>query len=106
MQRGHCADCGSVRPFRRAFGWGTFFAVLCTLGWWLLALPFYPLRCVECGREWDSDWPANTTAVGSRAVETPVRRTTVESVESAATMGPPVANDKSASTVNFICVIC
>jgi hypothetical protein len=52
VRRGHCDDCGSQRPFRRAFGWGTFFAVLPTFGGWLLALPFYPLRCTQCGRKW------------------------------------------------------
>jgi hypothetical protein len=50
MRRAYCEDCRAQRPFRRAFGWGTFFAVLVTAGVWLLALPFYPLRCPQCGR--------------------------------------------------------
>jgi hypothetical protein len=52
VRRAHCDNCGTQRPFRRAFGWGTFFAVFFTAGVWLLALPFYPLRCTECGRTW------------------------------------------------------
>lgn len=41
-----------MRPFRRAFGWGTFFAVVISGGLWLLALPFYPIRCSTCGAHW------------------------------------------------------
>jgi hypothetical protein len=55
MRRGHCHECRVVRPFQRAFGWGTFFAVLVTLGGWVLALPFYPVRCRECGLPWGVD---------------------------------------------------
>jgi hypothetical protein len=58
MRRGYCDDCGAQRPFRRAFGWGTFFAVLVTLGGWILALPFYPLRCPQCGRTFSGSTPA------------------------------------------------
>jgi len=53
MRREYCNDCRTTRPFQRAFGWGTFFAVLITAGGWLVALPFYPLRCRECGRPWN-----------------------------------------------------
>lgn len=35
--------------FKRNLGLGTFFAVILTGGLWLLALPFYPKRCVTCG---------------------------------------------------------
>jgi hypothetical protein len=52
MRRDYCDDCRAARPFQPAFGWGTFFAVLFTVGVWLVALPFYPLRCRECGRPW------------------------------------------------------
>lgn len=35
-------------------GFGTFFAVLITAGFWLLAIPFYPKRCVVCGSDLQS----------------------------------------------------
>lgn len=35
--------------FKRSLGLGTFFAVTLTGGSWLLALPFYPQRCIGCG---------------------------------------------------------
>ena len=54
MQRGYCPECHAARPFRRAFGWGTFFAVIITGGLWLIALPFYPKRCRECGGQWSA----------------------------------------------------
>jgi hypothetical protein len=30
-------------------GWGTFFMVILTAGFWLLTIPFYPKRCTTCG---------------------------------------------------------
>jgi hypothetical protein len=44
-----CDNCGKPTGHRRAFGWGTFFAVVLTAGLWLLTLPFYPSRCIVCG---------------------------------------------------------
>jgi uncharacterized protein (DUF983 family) len=44
-----CDNCGKPTGHRRAFGWGTFFAVVLTAGFWLLTLPFYPSRCIACG---------------------------------------------------------
>lgn len=44
-----CDNCGKPTGHRRAFGWGTFFAVVLTVGLWLVALPFYPPRCIICG---------------------------------------------------------
>ena len=49
MDSVHCSSCGRVTGHRKALGWGTFFAVLLTGGFWLLALPFYPNRCIICG---------------------------------------------------------
>jgi hypothetical protein len=74
MRRGHCADCGTVRPFRQAFGWGTFFAVVCTGTLWLLALPFCPLRCGGCGRKWADRASATLTP----APKVPARPRTVK----------------------------
>jgi len=44
-----CPTCGFQRPFQRALGWGTFFACVVTVGFWIFAIPFYPLRCRSCG---------------------------------------------------------
>jgi hypothetical protein len=49
MQMTHCPNCGTMTGFKRSWGFGTFFAVLFTGGLWLLAIPFYPVRCIRCG---------------------------------------------------------
>ena len=49
MKRQHCETCGKPMPFKRHLGWGTFFAAVITGGVWLLAIPFYPIRCAQCG---------------------------------------------------------
>lgn len=49
MKIATCATCGQQRPIKRALGFGTLFAVIITGGLWLLAIPFYPLRCASCG---------------------------------------------------------
>ena len=52
----YCPHCGRETGHKRALGWGTFFAVLLTGGLWLLAIPFYPKRCIICGsKEGPSD---------------------------------------------------
>lgn len=51
MQSRYCTSCDRVTGHKRALGWGTFFAVALTAGFWLLALPFYPQRCIICGEE-------------------------------------------------------
>lgn len=61
MKRQACETCQKPTPFKRHLGWGTFFAVVVTLGWWLLAIPFYPIRCTHCGakytpRRWEFTW--------------------------------------------------
>ena len=45
----HCECCNRNTGHKRALGFGTFFAVALTFGFWLLVLPFYPRRCVACG---------------------------------------------------------
>jgi len=52
MKLEHCSTCGKRTMFKRHLGFGTLFAILFTGGLWLLAIPFYPIRCVECGQEW------------------------------------------------------
>ncbi len=49
MKNLYCTGCGRVTGFKRNLGFGTFFAVIITLGVWLLTIPFYPLRCSVCG---------------------------------------------------------
>jgi hypothetical protein len=44
-----CPNCQKRTGHKRALGFGTFFAVLLTAGFWLLAIPFYPKRCITCG---------------------------------------------------------
>ena len=52
MKRTACSTCRATRPFKRALGFGTLFAVLVTGGLWLCAIPFYKLRCATCGAEY------------------------------------------------------
>jgi hypothetical protein len=56
MQVFHCPNCGQPRGFRRSLGFGTLFAVVLTCGAWILALPFYPVRCIQCGLTRHSAW--------------------------------------------------
>ena len=49
MQMLHCPNCGKFSGFKRALGFGTFFIVVITCGLWLLILPLYPARCINCG---------------------------------------------------------
>ena len=71
MRHGYCDDCKAMRPFRRAFGWGTFFAVLITAGFWLLTLPLYPIRCGLCGSPRMGSRPS---ASGPPASDPPAKR--------------------------------
>ena len=51
----YCPNCKTDRGFKRNLGWGTFFAAVLTLGFWILAIPFYPVRCISCGKEMPVD---------------------------------------------------
>jgi hypothetical protein len=44
-----CPNCGKLAGFKRALGFGTLFMVILTCGFWLLLIPFYPARCINCG---------------------------------------------------------
>lgn len=44
----HCTMCDRPVQTRRKIGVGTLLLVLFTLGWWLLAIPFYRQRCPIC----------------------------------------------------------
>lgn len=50
MYTGYCLSCQRRTGFRAHYGFiGTTLLLLLTSGLWLLALPFYPKRCVACG---------------------------------------------------------
>ena len=49
MRMIYCPNCGKPSGFKRALGFGTLFAVLITFGVWLLIIPIYPARCINCG---------------------------------------------------------
>jgi hypothetical protein len=44
-----CRNCKKLTGYKRAIGIGTLIAVVCTSGLWLIAIPFYPKRCIACG---------------------------------------------------------
>ncbi len=48
MRVSFCPNCGKETGHQRKLGFGTFFAVIITAGFWLLAIPFYPRRCTIC----------------------------------------------------------
>lgn len=54
MENIYCPICESPRGFKRSLGFGTFFMVFITAGFWLLTLPLYPKRCIQCGTEWSN----------------------------------------------------
>jgi predicted amidophosphoribosyltransferase len=51
MKQMRCPYCRRQTGFKRHLGWGTVFAVLLTGGFWLIAIPFYPKRCILCGND-------------------------------------------------------
>jgi len=51
MEYSYCPNCGKMTGHKRALGWGTFFGGLFTLGASTFAIPFYPIRCIVCGRK-------------------------------------------------------
>lgn len=51
MKMIYCQNCRKETGHKRCLGWGTFFAACITFGFWLLIVPFYPLRCIICGAD-------------------------------------------------------
>lgn len=49
MEMIFCPNCNKRTGFKRALGFGTLFMVVITLGFWLLVIPLYPARCMNCG---------------------------------------------------------
>ena len=56
MRMEFCTNCGKRRGFKRAFGLGTVVMVVLTLSLWILAMPFYPARCINCGTSAVGNW--------------------------------------------------
>src|SRR5712692_6682131 len=63
-----CPNCNKLTGYKRSLGFGTFFAVVLTAGFWLLVVPFYPKRCITCGLgksetvPWTQTWRAPALA--------------------------------------------
>lgn len=49
MEYSYCPNCRKMTGHKRALGWGTFFGGIFTLGFSLLVIPYYPIRCIICG---------------------------------------------------------
>lgn len=49
MKMKECSNCGKPTGHKRVLGLVTFLIILLTGGAWLLAIPFYPSRCIICG---------------------------------------------------------
>jgi len=51
MEFQRCPNCEKDTGHKRAFGAGTIIVTIITCGLWVLVMPFYPMRCIVCGRE-------------------------------------------------------
>ncbi len=49
MEKYYCTNCNKKTGHKRSIGLGTLLAVILTGGLWLLAIFFYPKRCILCG---------------------------------------------------------
>jgi hypothetical protein len=49
MYMAYCPNCKKETGHKRYLGFGTLFAVILTGGLWLIAILFYPTRCIACG---------------------------------------------------------
>lgn len=68
MEMIYCPNCAKLTGFKRALGFGTFFMVLLTLGLWLLVIPLYPARCINCGLTRGSAFWTNLASNPKRAL--------------------------------------
>jgi hypothetical protein len=50
----YCPNCGKMTGHKRVIGMGTLIGGVFTLGASLNAIPFYPIRCIVCGRKSES----------------------------------------------------
>ena len=51
MEYLYCPNCGRKTGHKRAVGVGTFIGTVATFGLSLATIPFYPKRCIVCGRK-------------------------------------------------------
>lgn len=51
MEMLYCQNCKKTTAHKRSLGFGTLLAVLITGGIWLIAILFYPQRCIACGSD-------------------------------------------------------
>lgn len=62
----YCPNCQKKSGFKRALGVGTIIMIVLTCGFWLLLVPLYPARCINCGTTRGSAMIQNTvTALSS-----------------------------------------
>jgi hypothetical protein len=71
MEMLDCHNCGKRTGHKRTLGFGTFFAVFLTFGLWILAIPFYPKRCIICGERrsvnsWNSLTPKEMEVINKK----------------------------------------
>jgi hypothetical protein len=71
MEMINCPNCGKLTGFKRALGFGTLFMVVLTLGLWLLVIPMYPPRCINCGLQRNEAFWKNVERVGFFKALTP-----------------------------------
>jgi len=62
MQMLYCPSCKRPTGFKRSIGVGTLLLSCVTVGFWLLAIPFYTVRCCVCGTP-KGDTPSATLKV-------------------------------------------
>jgi hypothetical protein len=51
MKMLQCPTCAKITGFKRNLGFGTFIMIILTCGFWILAIPLYPIRCIACGSD-------------------------------------------------------
>ena len=66
-----CLNCRKETGHKRALGWDTFWGGVVTLGTSLTAIPFYPKRCIVCGRKSDKE-PFYNRPLGESSVPAPM----------------------------------
>ncbi len=71
MEMIYCPNCGKQSGFKRTLGFGTLFMVVLTLGLWLLVIPMYPPRCINCGLPRNVAFWQNVERVGFFKAFTP-----------------------------------
>jgi len=65
MNFSFCHRCARETAHKRALGIGTLLGCLFSGGLWLLAIPFYPVRCLHCGAEEGEPAPEEAAATAA-----------------------------------------